>query len=135
MPQYPYSPVNTDLGTIATLTAASTGANSVQYVNAQDRGVQVRLYLTAVSGTSPTVTLTVEGYDAASGQYYDVAASSAISVAVDTMYTFTVYPGGSAGSGDFTGASANLPATWRLSWAIGGTTPSLTGTIGGCTLV
>lgn len=135
--QYPYSPVNVDLDTIATLTAATTGSHSNQFTNSQSVGATLRFYCTAESGTSPTLTFTIQGYDPPSGQYYTVATqAAAFTPAANTMFTLTIYPGATAvSSGDSQIINAVLPLYWRASWAIGGTTPSITGTIGGCTLV
>ena len=136
MPQYPYFPVATDLGTVLTLSAQGTGSvNSANLTNAGATGVQLRLYCTAESGTTPTVTLTVQGYDAASGQYYNIGASTAFAVAASTMYTVTLYPGVAAGTSPTEGINSALPATWRVQATIAGTTPSVTATVGGCTLV
>lgn len=131
MPQYPYSPVNNNLGALATLTAASTGGNSVDQNNAQCRGVVVGVNITAITGTSPTLTVTVQGKDTVSGEYYTLLTSAAL-----TAVGFTelmVYPGVSATAN--VAASSPLPQTWRVSYAVGGTTPAVTATVGACVLV
>ena len=131
MPQYPYSPVNNNLGALATLTAASTGGNSVDQNNAQCRGVVVGVNITAITGTSPTLTVTIQGKDTASGEYYTLLASAAL-----TAVGFTelmVYPGATVTAN--VAASSPLPQTWRVSYAVGGTTPAVTATVGACLLV
>lgn len=136
MPQMPYAPVATDLGTLLTLTAQGTGSvNSVQYTNAVATGLALRLYVTAETGTTPTVMLTVQGYDKASAQWYTVGASTAFAVAANSMYTVNMYPGSAAGSSPTEGINAALPAIWRVEATVGGTTPAVTATVGGCTLV
>ena len=84
-----------------------------------------------MAGTSPTITVTIQGKDTASGSYYTLLASTAI--AADGVTELTVYPGITASSN--VAASAHLPATWRVSYAFGGTTPAVTATIGACLLV
>jgi hypothetical protein len=132
----PYAPVATELGTLLTLTAQGTGSvNSAKFTNAVATGLALRLYVTAETGTTPTVTLTVQGYDTASSQWYAVGASTAFAVAASTMYTVNMYPGSVAGTSPTEGINAALPAIWRVQATVGGTTPAVTATIGGCTLV
>lgn len=130
MPQNPYGPFNSDLNTVITLSAAGTGTvHSVQYGNSVMSGIQVRLYLTVAGGTTPTVTLFVEGYDPASGQFYTVGTTTAISVAINTMYVLNVFPGIGSAPSNTTNVNNTLPPFFRVSATIGGTTPALTGTI------
>jgi uncharacterized membrane protein YccC len=131
MPQYPYSGVNNNLGALVTLAAASAGGNSVDQNNAQARGVVVGVNISAITGTSPTLTVTVQGKDTASGEYYTLLESTALAAVGFT--TLTVLPGVTAAAN--VAASLPLPATWRVLYAIGGTTPAVTGTIGACLLV
>lgn len=131
MPQYPYSPFNNDLGAVVTLTAASTGGDSAQMTNAQARGVRVVVDITAITGTSPTLTVTIQGYDSASQQYYTLLASAALTATGVTE--LSVYPGGPATAN--VAADASVPQYWRIAYAIGGTTPAVTATIGACMLV
>lgn len=131
MAQYPYSPVNNNLGALATLSAASTGGNSVDQNNAQGRGVVVGVNITAITGTSPTLTVTIQGKDTASGEYYTLLASAALTAVGFTE--LTVYPGAAVTAN--VSASLPLPQTWRVSYAVGGTTPAVTATIGACVLV
>lgn len=128
MPQNPYSPVNNDLGAVVTLTAASASGNSAQFTNPQGRGVRVVVDITAITGTSPTLTVTIEGYDRASGQYYSLLASAALSATGVTE--LLVYPG--VGVTANVSASATVPQLWRVAYTIGGTTPAVTATIGAC---
>lgn len=131
MPQYPYSPVNNNIGALATLSAASTGGNSVDQNNAQGRGVVVGVNITAITGTSPTLTVTIQGKDTASGEYYTLLTSAALTAVGFTE--LTVYPGAAVTAN--VSASLPLPQTWRVSYAVGGTTPAVTATIGACVLV
>jgi hypothetical protein len=136
MPQTPYFPPNIELaGPLATLTAASTGTyTTTQNTTAGANGVMVRLYVSAATGTTPTVTLNVQGYDPSSAQYFTIATSGAFSVAAAGFYTLTVYPGIAAGASPNVGANAVVPVNWRISYTIGGTTPAVTGTIGVMTI-
>ncbi len=60
MQQAPYYPPNTPLGEIVTLNAATANTNSATMVNGFFRGVTVFVNLTALTGTSPTVTVALE---------------------------------------------------------------------------
>ena len=131
MPQTPYFPVNNDLGAIVTLTGASTAGNSAKLSSGQTRGVKVVVDITAITGTSPTLTVAVDGYDSASGQYYQMLISTALSAT--GLTELTVYPGVTATAN--VAASDHLPQYWHVSYTIGGTTPAVTGTIGACLLV
>ena len=125
MAQIPYYPPNTNLGALVTLTAASTGTASAVQVNPFYKGVQIGIDVTAITGTSPTLTVTLEGVDATTGSTFTVLASAAISAAGYT--TLTVYPG-IAVSANAT-ADTVLPYKWKISTAIGGTTPAVTAQI------
>lgn len=114
-----------ELNTPLTLTLASS-TNSADLQNPNCRGVVVFVDLTAGSGTSPTLTVTIQGKDPASGKYYTLLASSALAVTSSTQ--LTVYPGVTASAN--VSASMVVPSQWRISTAIGGSnTPLVTGTI------
>jgi hypothetical protein len=102
--------------------ADTTGRTSADQTNRTGRGVVVCVKKTANSGTSPTVTVTIQGKDR-NGDYYTILASAAISSNGSTYYR--VYPGLTAAAN----ATVNdvLPRVWRVSTAIGGSaTPSCT---------
>lgn len=131
MPQTPYFPVNMSLGTLATLTAASASGHTGTLINAGASGVQISVAITDITGTSPTLTLTIEGYDPVSGQYFTLLESAALTATGFTV--LTVRPGVAATSN--VSASAAVPNQFRVAYAIGGTTPAVTATISGCLLV
>lgn len=126
MPQYPYAPGNSDLGALVTLTAASASGNTMDLTNGVGRGVRVNVNITALTGTSPTLTVTIQGKDAASGTYYTILASTALSATGFTR--LTIYPGLTAAANSI--ASDIVPRDWRIAYTIGGTTPAVTATIG-----
>lgn len=112
--------------TVATLAAAVASAISADQVNANGRGVQISINVTGITGTTPTLTVVLQGKDPASGAYYTLLTSAAISAAGFTQ--LTLYPGLVAAAN--VAANSVLPRTWRISYTIGGTTPSVTATIG-----
>lgn len=72
------------------------------------RGIKVVLDMTIV-GTG-SVTLTIQGKDAASGKYYTLLAGAAVITNVTNVYE--VYPGIAAVAN--AAANATLPRTWRI---------------------
>lgn len=111
---------------LLTLTAASTGASDVAKDNPFWRGVQIGVNITALTGTSPTMTVIIEGLDAASGTYYTLLSSAALAATGFTL--LTVYPGVTVAAN--AAASQALPNTWRIRYVIAGTTPAVTATVG-----
>ena len=107
------------------LTAASASGNSADLVNLKARGAVFYVNISAITGTSPTLTVTIQGKDAASGTYYTILASTALNATGLTV--LRVYPGLTASAN----ATVNdvLPAAYRISYAIGGTGPAVTATI------
>jgi hypothetical protein len=122
---------NLDTGALVTLAAASTGGNSPDQANYNGRGLQLGINVTAITGTSPTLTVTVQGKDSASGTYYTILASTAINATGFTL--LTVYPGAPTTAN--VSSPQVLPRTWRVLYAIGGTTPAVTATIGASVIV
>jgi hypothetical protein len=122
---------NLEIGALITHSAASAGENGDDQTNISARGVAVVVDITAITGTSPTLTVTIEGKDTASGKYYTLLASVALSATGTTV--LTVYPGLSAAANSV--ANDVLPRTWRVKTAIGGTGPSVTATVGACTIL
>lgn len=114
------------LGTILTHTAAASGSASgdieLNYSNAGKIAIFVNV--TAITGTAPTLTVTLQG-KSPQGVYYTMLASAALTATGLTV--LRVYPGAAATAN----ISANdiLPETLRISTAIGGTAPAVTATI------
>jgi hypothetical protein len=75
--------------------------------------------VSAMSGSGTSLTVTLQGKDVVSGQYYTVLTSAAITTAGLTV--LRIYPGISASAN----AAANdvLPPVWRVTYAIAGTSP------------
>lgn len=116
---------NVNTGALITLAAAGAGTtNGGDQTNIGGKGLHLTIDITAVGGT-PTLTVTIQGKDSASGKYYTILASAALSAVATTV--LRVYPGLTA-SANVT-ASDVLPRTWRVIAAVAGTTPSVTATI------
>lgn len=124
-------PVNIDTAALVTLTSAVTGSNSVDLTNLNGRGIQLGINVTAITGTLPIFTVSVQGKDVASGQYYTVLQSAALIVAGFTL--LTIYPGAPTTAN--IALSQILPRTFRIAYTIAGTTPAVTATIGASIIV
>lgn len=128
------APYNVDLGALITNTLRTAGTVTTSpQANTNWRGVVCR-YLGTVSSGSPSVTFSIEGYDAATASYAALATSGAITTAGETTgATLLVYPGAVLTTTP-TGWVLNsipLPRTWRVSQTIGGSSsPGVTSKIG-----
>lgn len=123
---------NHDKNALITLTTQGVGTvNGTDQTNVNGRGVQVGIDITALTGTSPTVTVTIEGKDAASGKYYTLLQSAALAATGFTL--LTLYPGAPTTAN--VSSPQVLPATWRVKAVVGGTTPAATATIGASVIV
>lgn len=99
---------NADSAALITATGATTTQTSPDQTNANARGVKVVLNMTAV-GTG-SVTLSIQGKDAASGAYYTILTGAAVVANGVTVYT--IYPGVTAAANS--AVADVIPRTWRV---------------------
>jgi len=90
------------------------------------RGLKVYINITAATGT---LTVTIQGFDVASGLYYTILASTALASTGQTL--LTVYPNATVTAN----VSINdvIPETFRISMAVAG--GNITATVGACLIV
>ena len=112
-------------GTALASAARTASVNSPDLQNPDSVGVIVVIDTTLVPGTAPSTVFTIEGLDGASGKYYTVLASVAIT-AVGTVI-LRAYPGLTAAAN--VDASAVVPSTWRVK-AVHGNANSVTYSVG-----
>lgn len=109
-----------------TLTAAAASVNGAD-VATNDSGIGLIVYtnITAITGTTPSLVVTVQGKDPVSGVYHTILASASLTTA-----GFTVLRIG-PGLATTANASANdlVPSIFRITATIAGTTPAVTATI------
>lgn len=117
---------NLNTGALITHTAASAGVNGADQSNLSGNAITIVVNITAITGTTPTLTVTLQGKDAASGVYYTILASAALNATGTTV--LNVFPGAPVTAN--LSANAILPKTWRVISAITGTTPAVTATVG-----
>lgn len=118
------NPANSNVQ-LATLVALATGPVVAPMPNPVCRGVKVVIDITAITGTTPSLTVTIRGRDPMSNKAYTILASAALT-ATGTV-VLTVYPGLVAAAN----LTANdvLPALWDVLLTVAGTTPAVTATI------
>lgn len=116
----------TQIGTVITHTAASAGVSSANLGTNTGLGLLVFINITAITGTTPTLTVTVKGLiDEAATATYTILASAALNATGLTV--LRIYPGLTA-SANVT-ANDVVPGFCRVDTVIGGTTPAVTATI------
>lgn len=113
-------------GAIA-LTASTATVNGPDMMNTGARGVTVYVKTTAI-GTG-SITVTIQGKDRASGDYFTLLAGAAI--VTNTTNRYTVYPGYAVAAN--VSASDVLPGTYRIIVTANNANP-VTGTVGWSTL-
>lgn len=107
--------------------AATANGNTADFVNNQPQGLgQFIIDVTAVSGTTPVLTIFIEGQDPASQKYFPLIQSAAINATGTTV--LNVAPGITAVANSYIGTF--VPLVYRVRWTITGTTPSFTFSIG-----
>jgi hypothetical protein len=111
--------------TIATLTAQGAGTYTTPDMPCAG-SLKLGIYISAISGTTPTLTVTIQGKDTASGQYYTILASVALNATGFTLLQVAPLLAAAANSV----ANAAMPTTWRVQYVVAGTGPSVTATIG-----
>jgi len=99
---------NIDTASLITASAATTSQTGADQTNQTGRGIKVVLDMTS-AGTG-SVTLTIQGKDAASGKYYPLLAGAAVTTNSTNVYT--VYPGAPAAAN--VSANDSLPRVWRV---------------------
>lgn len=116
----------TQIGTLITHTAAATGVSSPVIPTNQGLGLLIFINVTAITGTTPTLTVTLKGLiDEAGTNSYTILASTALNATGLTV--LRVYPGLTAAANLV--ANDVVPGYCRIDTAIGGTTPAVTATI------
>lgn len=109
---------NNDLIGVIVGVGSTVTVNSGDLTNPYGRGLKVMVNTTLI-GTG-SITATIQGKDQASGQYYTILASAAITTNVATL--LSVYPGLTA----VANVSANdvLPRTYRILVTAGNANPA-----------
>ena len=99
---------NADAAALITAAGTTTTQTSADQTNSSGRGVIVVLNMSVIGIGS--VTLAIQGKDAASGQYYPLLTGAA--VVANSVNVYNVYPGLVAAAN--AAANSQLPHTWRV---------------------
>jgi hypothetical protein len=118
---------NMDTGALVTLASQAAGTvNSSDQVNYNGNGLNVVLYLTALSA-STNVTVNIQIKDAASSQYITLLSSAAVTNSATTPLVYTVYPG--VASTANVSSPMLLSRNWRIQVVVAGS-GTASGTVG-----
>ena len=101
-------------------TSGNTGAGTS--LPANTRGAIFNVNVSAISGTTPAMVLSLQWFDPASQNWITLASMSSINATGGTLAI--VYPGASNPLYNV------LPSNYRIAWAVTGTNPSITFSIG-----
>lgn len=113
---YPASTVSS--GSILTATSVSTTQTGTDQANTKAKGALIVLNVSAISGVAATVTLSAQGKDPVSGNYYTLFTGASITAVGTTLYQ--IYPASTVSSSSYNGP---LPATYRVVATMSGTSP------------
>ncbi len=112
--------------TLATLTAVGAGTVNGPDQTCGGSALNLGINITTMTGTGPTLQVTVQGKDAASGQYYTILQSAVLAA---TGFTLLQIADGIVVAANLS-ANAKMPTTFRISYTVAGTTPAVTATLG-----
>ena len=126
-----YNTTTTDAG------AKTVSFTGVTQTNFDSRGAEITILCGTVTGTSPTMTATIQYSPDAGTTWINYGPASGTVTATGNTILFQVYPtnwtvAGATPAALTTGATqtvqinGTLPRTWRLNYTIGGTSPSFT---------
>lgn len=96
-------------GTLLASAARTATISSSDVSNGRRNGIHIILDVTAITG-APSITLKIEGKDAASGKYYTILESAAITGVSTNIYK--VFPAATAAANSV--VNDVIPKTWRV---------------------
>lgn len=116
--------------TIAASAARTTSSNSGTLSNdIKAKGIHIVLDISAASGTTPTLDVTLERFDQVAAKWVAMPGAAFAQKTGTGTDDLTIYPGIAETANR--SVSDVLTEDYRLAWTIGGTTPSFTFTLGG----
>lgn len=106
----------------------ASGNSAAALTNGSGNGAYLFINVSAVTGTSPTLTVKVQAQDPVSAGWTDLPGAVTASIIATGLYLLALHPA----MPDVANSkvSVPLPRTYRLVWTIGGTTPSFTFSVG-----
>ena len=119
------------LNLVATTTGAKTASFNSEFFKYVDYTVNscvIYIDVTAVSGTTPTLTAQLQSLDPASGKWINITGAVTTTINSISTVTLSIWQWLTAVANSV--VNAVLPNTLRLAYTIGWTTPSFTFTAG-----
>lgn len=108
--------------------AINATGNSADMTNENARGALVIVDISAVSGTSPTLTVKLQAKDPISGHYADIPGATTTALNATGTTLLVVYPGAAVTANS--SVSQPLPRTWRVAYTLGGSaSPTVTASV------
>jgi hypothetical protein len=120
--------INNEITVIASTTKSAT-FNSDEQDNNEYKGIRLSLNISAMSGTSPTLDIKLQHKDPVSGTWIDITGAAFAQKTSTGTDDLVIYPGITSTANRR--VSDALPRKWRAVCTIGGTTPSVTFSLGG----
>jgi len=116
---------NHNIAVEASSAKTATGNGATQ-TNFNASGALVWINVSAVSGTTPTLTVRLQWSPDGGTTWVDLDTTNAqtASITATGQFVLRVFPGIATAAN--AALNSPLPRTWRLAWTIGGTTPSFT---------
>jgi hypothetical protein len=114
------------VGGVANIGAKTTTFNTDALINDMSEACAVTVFVSAVSGTTPTLTAKLQWSPDNGTTWLDLDATNAITASINAAgnYTFWVHPGAVVAAA--LSANKPVPRELRIACTIGGTTPSFT---------
>ena len=120
---------NLDTITVMNISAATTTQTSADQTNYNARGVYVVVKVTTLTGTTPTLTPSIQGKGPVAGSYFALHAAFTAINATGT-FIYLIYPSAPTAAGGVTGSGGfPLPRTWNVVMTAGGTITNATYTV------
>jgi len=120
---------NLDTAALITAAGATTTQTSADQTNYNGCGVVVLLNLTVNAGGLGSITLTIDGKDAASGAYYNLLTGAALAAVASTSYI--IFPSVAAVANR--AVAMGLPRVWRVVVTANNANPT-SYTVGACVM-
>lgn len=121
------NPLTRDLGSLRTMTGQAAATVTTADQNGFNVSRVVCVFRQSTNVGTPSTTFSIQNKDAASGQYYSILTSAAVTTGASVNFI-------AAGAGLVDSANVRssfpLAKTWRVSATITGATATVTGTIG-----
>lgn len=120
--------VNSSSVTVFSSAARTSTTNATALTNRYGKGVRLYLDVSAASGTSPTLDVTIQTQDAISATWIALPGAAFGQKTGVSFDDLTIYPGVAETANET--VSDHLGTTWRAVATIGGTSPSFTPSLG-----